>query len=179
LGWPSLRKSSNGEAALVVAAQGGDREAFGLLYTRYACMVHGIVLANSVRHDVDDVVQDVFLAALDRLPLLRDPEAFGPWLGSIARNRALDHHRGRRETVELPDQLPAASREAGDGSLVLAAIRSLPEAYREPLILRLVEGMSGPEIAARTGLKADSVRVNLHRGMKLLREKLKGSAQDE
>jgi RNA polymerase sigma-70 factor, ECF subfamily len=48
----------------------------------------------------------------------------------------------------------------------------LPEAYRETLVLRLVEGMTGPEIAARTGLTAASVRVNLHRGMKLLRERL-------
>ena len=56
--------------------------------------------------------------------------------------------------------------------LVLAAIQSLPEAYSETLTLRLVEGMTGPEIAARTGLTEGSVRVNLHRGMKQLREKL-------
>ena len=55
---------------------------------------------------------------------------------------------------------------------MLETIRQLPDAYRETLILRLVEGMTGPEIAVRTGLTAASVRVNLHRGMKLLREKL-------
>jgi RNA polymerase sigma-70 factor (ECF subfamily) len=53
---------------------------------------------------------------------------------------------------------------------VLNAILSLPEAYREPLVLRLVEGMTGPEIAARTGLTHGSVRVNLHRGLQQLRE---------
>jgi RNA polymerase sigma-70 factor (ECF subfamily) len=57
-----------------------------------------------------------------------------------------------------------------EAQTVLNAILSLPEAYREPLILRLVEGMSGPEIAARTGLTHGSVRVNLHRGMQQLRE---------
>ncbi|MBA2355801.1 MAG: sigma-70 family RNA polymerase sigma factor [Acidobacteria bacterium] len=56
----------------------------------------------------------------------------------------------------------------------LAVIRQLPEAYRETLLLRLVEGMNGPEIAARTGLTPDSVRVNLCRGMKLLRSRLDG-----
>jgi RNA polymerase sigma-70 factor (ECF subfamily) len=56
--------------------------------------------------------------------------------------------------------------------LVLATIRTLPMAYRETLVLRLVEGMTGPEIAAQTGLTTASVRVNLHRGMKLLRQKL-------
>ncbi|MGI8671444.1 MAG: sigma-70 family RNA polymerase sigma factor [Luteitalea sp.] len=56
----------------------------------------------------------------------------------------------------------------------LAVIRQLPEAYRETLLLRLVEGMNGPEIAARTGLTPDSGRVNLCRGMKLLRSRLDG-----
>ena len=57
---------------------------------------------------------------------------------------------------------------------MLALIQRLPESYRETLMLRLVEGMTGPEIAARTGLGADSVRVNLCRGMKLLRDQLEG-----
>jgi RNA polymerase sigma-70 factor (ECF subfamily) len=52
---------------------------------------------------------------------------------------------------------------------ILDAIRSLPDAYRETLILRLVEGLTGPEIAARTGMTPGSVRVNLHRGMEQLR----------
>ena len=52
---------------------------------------------------------------------------------------------------------------------------SLSETYRETLILRLVEGMTGPEIAARTGMTHGSVRVNLHRGMEQLRAQLSGS----
>jgi RNA polymerase sigma-70 factor (ECF subfamily) len=59
-----------------------------------------------------------------------------------------------------------------EASEILAAIRSLPETYRETLVLRLVEGMTGNEIAGRTGLKPESVRVNLHRGMELLRQRL-------
>ena len=59
------------------------------------------------------------------------------------------------------------------------SIRSLPEAYRETLVLRLVEGMTGPEIAARTGLTAASVRVNLHRGMKMLRERTRTMTDHE
>ena len=55
---------------------------------------------------------------------------------------------------------------------MLKTIRSLPDAYRETLVLRLVEGLTGPEIADRTGLTPASVRVNLHRGMKLLRDRL-------
>ena len=70
----------------------------------------------------------------------------------------------------------ATSAEMAQAAAVLAAIRELPDAYRETLILRLVEGMTGPEIAARTGLTPGSVRVNLHRGMQQLREKLGASS---
>jgi RNA polymerase sigma-70 factor (ECF subfamily) len=61
--------------------------------------------------------------------------------------------------------------------MILAVVGTLPEAYREPLILRLVEGLTGPEIAAKTGLKHGSVRVNLCRGMQMLREKLNDRAK--
>ena len=161
------------DPSLVDAAQRGDRAAFGKLFAQYAVMVHGILLARVPPRDVDDLMQDVFLAALERLEGLRDAQAFGGWLSMIARNRVIDFFRTRRETTELDEDHARADDPArSEAEQVLAVIRTLPEAYRETLVLRLVEGMSGPEIAAQTGLTAESVRVNLHRGMKLLRERL-------
>ena len=162
------------EALLVKAVRHGEQEAFARLYSLYAPMVHGIVLARVPWAEVDDLVQDVFLVALKKLNTLRNDAAFGAWLAMIARNRAMDFHRRSRETEELSHDLatrdsPESDREAAN---VLEAICGLPEAYRETLVLRLVEGMTGPEIADRTGLTPASVRVNLYRGMKLLREKL-------
>jgi RNA polymerase sigma-70 factor, ECF subfamily len=161
-----------GDAALVAAARRGEREAFGQLYARYARMAHGILLARVPFHEVDDLVQDVFLLAMRRLPALRDDAAFGAWLARIARNRASDFHRRSPKTAELPADLVALDQSDAEAARALAAIRELPEAYRETLILRLVEGMTGPEIAARTGLTPGSVRVNLHRGMEQLRARL-------
>ena len=171
------------DAALVRAAQKGDRAAYGHLYARYARMVHGILLARVAAHHVEDLVQDVFLQALPKLPSLRDPDYFAGWLAAIARNRAADFHRSAKGDISLdgdrPSERSAASTKlatpenshtSAEAHAVLAAIRSLPEAYREPLILRLVEGMTGPEIAAHTGLTHGSVRVNLSRGMQQLRE---------
>lgn len=158
---------------LVRDAQRGDREAFAQLYQRFTRMVHGIVLSRIGRADVDDVVQDVFVTALDRLGDLREPAAFGGWLAAIARHRAVDH--GRRTVVTdalVADAVSARDPDRLEALAILDAVRSLPDAYRETLMLRLVEGMTGAEIAERTGLTAASVRVNLHRGMKLLREKL-------
>jgi RNA polymerase sigma-70 factor (ECF subfamily) len=169
------------DARLVLDARKGDDRAFARLYERYARMIHGVLLARVPRTDVDDLVQDVFLAAWNRLKALRDPAAFGGWLATIARNRATDFHRSSIESVELPENLPAHDGTAAraEALAVLETIKGLPDAYRETLVLRLVEGLTGPEIADRTGLTPASVRVNLHRGMKLLREKLSAGPEPE
>lgn len=162
------------EAMLVTAVVEGSHDQFARLYDRYAPLVHGILLAHVPRSEVADLVQDIFLHALRKLHTLRDRNAFGPWIAMIARNRAMDFHRQFRETVEVKEDLVSTNSTGEKAREMLELIRSLPDAYRETLVLRLVEGMTGPEIASRTGLTPASVRVNLHRGMKLLREKLGG-----
>ncbi len=163
---------SGHDPALVEAARAGNRAAFGMLYERYGSMVHGVLLARVPYDEVDDLLQDVFLAAMEKLATLRNPAAFPGWLAAIARNCAVDYHRrppAPATSAEAPVRSDGPRTEALE---VLAIIRNLPEAYRETLTLRLVEGMTGPEIADRTGLTPASVRVNLHRGMKLLRARL-------
>ena len=163
---------SSVELVLVRAVLDGDRDGFGRLYDLYAPLVHGILLARVPRAEVEDLVQDIFLHAYKKLHTLRDGSAFGPWIAMIARNRAIDFYRRSKETVEINDELRGSDTQDSKAAEILELIRNLPEAYRETLVLRLVEGMTGPEIAERTGLTAASVRVNLHRGMKLLRERL-------
>lgn len=160
------------EEALVAAVIGGDRDLFGQLYGLYAPLVHGILLSRVPHGEVDDLVQDIFLHAFKKLHTLRNRTAFGPWIAMITRNRAMDFHRQSRTTVEVTEDLRRTEAPPPEALEVLDHIRALPEAYRETLVLRLVEGMTGPEIALRTGLTPASVRVNLHRGMKLLKEKL-------
>jgi RNA polymerase sigma-70 factor, ECF subfamily len=172
------------DATWVAAARDGDSAAFGQLYERYARMVHGVLLAKVPAGEVDDLVQDVFMMALRHLSTLRKTGGFGAWLAAIARNRATDYRRRSAPEDQLTDD--TSDREIGytnpggdperTAVTVLDAIRGLPPAYRETLILRLVEGMTGPEIAARTGLTHGSVRVNLHRGMQQLRAKLNPSS---
>jgi RNA polymerase sigma-70 factor (ECF subfamily) len=92
--------------------------------------------------DAEDLVQEVFLSAMKQLRGLRTAAAFRGWLGTIARHRAVDHFRRVRATDGVDPAAPRAG--APDAFLVLDGIRRLPEAYRETLILRLVEGMTGP-----------------------------------
>jgi len=160
------------EAMLIRAVLQGDLDKYGRLYHLYAPLVHGVLLARIPRSEVEDMVQEIFLHALKKLSTLRDAGSFGPWIAMIARNRAMDFHRRSRETVEVTDDLRSSDSSGPKAAEILEIIRSLPDAYRETLVLRLVEGMTGPEIATRTGLTSASVRVNLHRGMKLLRGKL-------
>lgn len=160
------------EAILVTAVIEGNHDQFARLYDLYAPLVHGILLARVPRNEVDDLVQDIFLHALKKLRTLRDRAAFGPWIAMITRNRAMDFHRRSHHTVEVTEDLRSTDTSSSQATEMLEIVRSLPDAYRETLVLRLVEGMTGPEIATRTGLTPASVRVNLHRGMKLLREKL-------
>ena len=165
--------------SLVAAAREGDRGAFGRLYERYARMVHGILLGRVPIGEVEDLVQDVFVRAMRQVHTLRDVKCFGGWLATVARNRANDYHRRSVELMEFTEdspnqasQKPRSNKPGDDSTAILGVISGLPEAYRETLILRLVEGLTGPEIAERTGLTPGSVRVNLHRGMQMLREKL-------
>ena len=166
-----------GDAALVAAARTGDRAAWAELYRRYAPVVHGVLLARVRRADADDLTHDVFLQAMRRLGDVRDGAMVGGWLIAIARNAAASLGR-RRSAATLAEHDQAAPVEPGTGEdseeagRILAIIRSLPEAYRETLVLRLVEGLTGPALAARMGMTHGSVRVNLHRGMQLLKDRL-------
>jgi|SRR5882724_9939055 len=181
---PAVRHDSDTD--LVKASQVGNCDAFGQLYQRYARMVHGVLLARVPLIEAEDLVHEVFLRALHRLHGLRDTSRFGGWLAAIARNMAKDYYRQPRVQIECYDDaaaarasaVPADEGDTREAQEILESVRSLPEAYRETLILRLVEGLTGPEIAAKTGLSHGSVRVNLNRGMQQLREKLgqRGSA---
>lgn len=158
------------EKDLVAKACAGDRHAFAGLHERYAPVVHAVLLARVPSQEAEDLLQEVFARALVRLADVRDPGAVGGWLCALARNLANDFHRARK-----PAPLPSEIVGPGDGAAAadaLAAIRELPATYAETLVMRLVEGMTGPEIAEATGMTHGSVRVNLHRGMKLLRRRL-------
>lgn len=169
----ALAALNDSETEWIASAQAGNRGAFERLFLRYAPMVHGVLLARVSRADADDLMQDVFLTAFEKLSSFGGEQKFGAWLAVVARHKVIDAWRTRAPLAALPASDAVTSQPPrAEVNQVLAVIRSLPEAYREPLVLRLVEGLSGPEIAEQVGLTPDSVRVNLSRGMKLLRERL-------
>ena len=159
----------------VAAARRGDHEAFTALHGHFGKLVHAIVISRVGASDASDLVQDIFLLVFQKLSSLEDDQAFPAWLSQLARNRASRHLRDAHpsEPLEAAPQQAAPDRSgAPDARKVLLTLQQLPEAYAETLAMRLIEGLTGPEISERTGLTPGSVRVNLHRGMALLREKL-------
>jgi RNA polymerase sigma-70 factor (ECF subfamily) len=168
------------DAALVRAARDGDREAFGRLVERHLRAAHAAALAvlgSSI--DAEDVAQDGFLTALERLEDCRPAEKFRPWLLTIVRNRAIDVRRRQRvraaepledaetravTTGELGGTEPGPLRRAEQADIrahLIAAIGSLTDVRREVLLLHDLEGWTHPEIAAHLGLAVGTVRAHL------------------
>src|SRR5947199_7882343 len=125
------------DAELVLAAQRGDVLAFEQLYARHAPVIRSILLGRlaAADADADDALQEVFMTALRKLQSLREPAAFVGWVARIARNRAEDLRRGATETMQLDRDYAARStqQESAEAAHALAAIRALPEAYRQTL----------------------------------------------
>lgn len=165
-------------ARAVRQARRGSQHAFSFLYRRFSPLAHGILLGRFPPAVADELTQECFVIAFSRLDQLQEDGKFGAWLAAIARRVKPP---ASRETIADADLDAFRSAETppegvADAARVLRAIADLPEAYRETLMLRLAEGLSGPEIATLTGLTHQSVRVNLHRGMTRLRAAL-GLAQ--
>ncbi len=176
------------EVAVIEAVQQGDQQALGELIERHGRWVRGLVYAQL--GDVaatDDVLQQVWLRVWQQARSLRDPRTWRAWLCRLARNAAYDERRRRRrrEAVETSDagtagnrdsatEVPAAMEAAERQRTVLRALRGLPTIYREPMVLRHLEGWSYQQIAEVLDLPAATIETRLVRARRLLREALAG-----
>lgn len=125
----------------------------------------------------EDLLQDVFVKIQKRLGQLEDPAKLEGWIYLIARNAIIDHYRTRRETVEVPDTLPAEPDEHNDEVEELKAafrrmIYSLPEPYREAVVLTELNGLTQPALAARLGISLSGAKSRVQRGRAQLRRML-------
>lgn len=125
----------------------------------------------------EDILQDVFVKIQARLDQLKDPAKLQGWIYLIARNAIIDHHRTRKETVEVPEAL-AAEPAVEDGELeeLKASFRrmiySLPEPYREALVLTEFEGLTQQQLAERLGISLSGAKSRVQRGRVQLKDML-------
>jgi RNA polymerase sigma-70 factor (ECF subfamily) len=170
------------DASLVGRARLGDAEAFGSLVRRHLQAAYAVALARlGEPADAEDVCQDAFIQALERLDDCRQPDRFLAWLIAIVRNRALDHQRflAVRHSVPLDTAIlrssdnPERNLEASEiRASLLDAMRGLTELQREVMLLYDFEGWSHREVAERLEISEGSARVHLHNGRKALRARL-------
>jgi RNA polymerase sigma-70 factor, ECF subfamily len=170
------------ETALVDRATRGDPAAFDALVRRH--LPGALVAAERLlgdRADAEDLVQDAFLRALDRLPLLDPNRPFGPWFFTLLRNLGINQLRAKRVRHTEPELLDAASPDARpDEEMERAEVRerfdaalaALTPRQREIVMLFEVEGWKGAEIAEHLGLTPENVRWHLHQAKKSLRVSL-------
>ena len=127
--------------------------------------------------DAEDVAQEVFLKVFRGRGTLRDPAKLNAWLYRTARSTIIDHYRKRRPTEEVPATLAAESELPDDlAKRLQRSVRrfmaTLPYAYRRPLELAEIEGLTARAVAAELGLTETAAKSRIARGRSMLREKL-------
>jgi RNA polymerase sigma-70 factor, ECF subfamily len=169
--------------ACVRRAQAGDVDAFEILYRKHAGKVYALCLRlMGDRSAASELMQDVFIRAWRSLSTFRGDSAFSSWLHRLAVNTMLENVRSdsRRETRVLAmddtSRLPGAARSSGIELKMDMdeAIASLPRGARLAFVLHDVEGYQHQEIARQLSVSVGTVKAQLHRARRLLRERLAG-----
>lgn len=169
------------DAALISRALGGEAQAFGLLVERHFGAAYAsayAVLANA--SDAEELAQETFVQAYEKLERLREPAAFVGWIWRIAHDLALKHLRkqGRMKVVsELPEQAqenpPSGALIGGEERQALAhALEQLPEDMRQALLMKYWQELDYDEMARRSGVSAEALYQRVCRGLKRLRDLL-------
>ncbi len=176
-----MTPDASDERTLVRAAQGGDLAAFEGLYRATVGLVHAVCLRMTGSAALaEELTQDVFVRAWERLASFRGESAFATWLTRLAVNVVLSERRERRRRearVTLSDDLESCAGAAPAGRPGQAldlerAISALPPQARHVFVLHDVHGWEHAEIARHTGLAVGTSKAHLHRARRLLREVL-------
>jgi RNA polymerase sigma-70 factor, ECF subfamily len=175
---PYSRLSDN---ELVERTLSGDVRSYEELVRRYERLVGRVIYPYAGREAaVEDLVQETFLRAYDRLDTFNPEYRFKTWLLAIANNLGIDALRRRREIVEFNPELhawvthgpEAAAMEADRARSVRDAVLTLPETYSVPLVLRYAEGLTYAEIAEILGITVSALKSRLFRARNMLAERL-------
>jgi RNA polymerase sigma-70 factor (ECF subfamily) len=157
----------------------GDTRAFERLYRKHVPRVHGLARRMVGWEEADELTQDVFVRAWERLETFRGEAAFGTWIHRVAINVMLARQevrkrdRGRFEDDDAQvDATPVAPREAESRIDVEGAMRNLPEGARRVFVLHDMEGYKHHEIAKTLGITVGTSKSQLHRARMLMREQL-------
>jgi len=172
------------DVLLASQAQQGNREAFLTLYNRYLNRVHNRVKSRIPEADVDDVVQEIFIAAIRSLRTFEQRSQFSTWLYTIVNRQIADFYRkrnrtiGEDQTVSLEDiehtvQTTVGTREQMDEEMIIKkALDGLPDHYREIIFMRLIDQCPFAEIAEKRGQSVEAVKSLYRRAIQAIHEQV-------
>ncbi|MGH3090355.1 MAG: RNA polymerase sigma factor [Rubrobacteraceae bacterium] len=179
----SVRREELEDNDLVARTLNGDARSYEELVSRYERLVAKVLYPYSKREiSAEDLMQETFLRAYDRLESFNPDYRFKTWLLAIANNLGIDTLRRRREMVEYNQEIhgeassgpETAAMDAERRASVREAMESLPETYQVPLMLRYNEEMSYAEIAEVLGITVPAVKSRLFRARNMVGELLEG-----
>jgi RNA polymerase sigma factor (sigma-70 family) len=183
----TLPASKSNDAELVEQSLAGDRRAFGRIVARYQSLVCALAYsATGSRSHSEDLAQETFVTAWQKLRDLREPGRLSAWLCGIARNvihgdrRRLERQPAHEAATldaarELPsaEPLPTAQAVSNEEMAILwREVGRLPEIYREPLILFYRDHQSVEQVAAALEITPDAVMQRMTRGRRQLQERM-------
>lgn len=178
---------------LIRDAIAGDQKAYAEIVNRYHHQIFNLIMRMvRRREEAEDLTQETFIKAFNALPSFNADYAFSTWLYKIAVNNCIDHFRKKRLKTypidnpimakdgelqrEFPDQdagPDAGLMEKERHSTIQEAINSLPEKYRQAIILRHAQDRSYEEIAQLLGIPIGTVKVRIFRAREMLKKKLR------
>jgi len=183
MSWNTTDANHDEDKDLVASAQQGEMAAFEILYQRHRDRMFGLVwrLCGGDNSLAEDLLQEAFVRAWQKLDSFRGDSQFGTWLHRLTANVALSDRRIRVRRARFEASMDEAAErtaigakdvQAGDRADLEKAISRLPEQARSVLVLFDIEGYAHAEIAQMTGMAEGSSKAQLHRARKLLREYL-------
>lgn len=173
--------SSASDEVLIQQFKDGSLDAFNALYRRYLPNVYNRVRYVIPAEDVEDVTQEVFLAALKSLTSFRGEAQFSTWLRTLTNHKVAEYYRkrNRKQEVQHAPLSEAAGRMEGHTSKVMEerivmrrALQQLPASYQEVLLLRFAEDLQFNEIADVTGQSLEATKSLFRRAIAALRNQL-------
>lgn len=173
--------TTENESMLALAASRGDKAALEALLRRNWLWLKGMALSGVYRNDLaDDILQEICIKVIDKIDTLKEPERFKPWLATIARREVVNFRREQskqnallhgmqQEAVRSEESSPTHDhwpQEACES--ILAAMKRLPEKYREVFILKYIKDYSYADIAEMLDIPFTTVQIRLTRSRRMI-----------
>ena len=156
------------------------------VWKEYHDNLHGFIQSRvSDASIADDILQEVFTRIYSRIDTLKEENKIQSWIYQITRNAIIDHYRSHKTMEKLPETLTALEPEPFDtvrqeiASCIMPMIQTLPDNYRQALMLSEIEGLTQKEVAKKQGVSLSGAKSRVQRGRSMIKDMLLGCCHFE